>query len=352
MEIKAIDLFCGAGGLTCGLKKAGIDVVAGVDVEGSCRFAFEYNNHAEFIQKSISDVKGESLEGYYKNCDYRVLVGCAPCQPFSTQTNKFRKHKKIDDRWFLLNEYTRLVVDLQPDVVSMENVPLLANQDIFNNFLNVLSENRYHVSWSIVYCPKYGIPQKRRRLVLLASKKGPISLIPPTCPNPSEYVTVRDTIFGLPKVKAGAIDSSDSLHRAMNLSPLNMQRIKESIPGGTWKDWSPDLVAKCHKKVTGKTYSSVYARMEWDNVGPTITTQFFNFGSGRYGHPEQDRALTLREGALLQTFPPEYKFWDGDGFTIGQVGKMIGNAVPVRLGEVIGVSILKHLGEWKDSCNV
>lgn len=351
MIIKAIDLFCGAGGLTCGLKKSGINVVAGVDIEGNCKYAFEFNNHAKFIQASISNIHKSDLMDYYANSDYRVLVGCAPCQPFSTQTNKLRKQNIIDSRWYLLNEYSRIVRELQPDVVSMENVPLLAKQEIFNDFVRVLKKNEYYVEWHIVYCPKYGIPQKRRRLVLLASKLGKIRLIPPTCNNNSEYVTVRDTIYGLNELKAGQVDTTDSLHRSMNLSPKNMRRIEESLPGGTWKDWSPELLADCHKKASGKSYSSVYARMQWDSVGPTITTQFFNYGSGRYGHPEQNRAISLREGALLQTFPPEYKFWDGDNFSINQVGKMIGNAVPVRLGEVIGDSIVRHLVEIEEKNN-
>ena len=344
MNIKAVDLFCGAGGLTCGLQKSGIPVVAGVDIENDCRYAFEHNNHSEFINRSVAEIKGTDLLAFYKNCKYKVLVGCAPCQPFSMQTQKIRKQNNItDNRWFLLNEYARIVEELQPDIISMENVPLLAKQEIFSNFISTLKRNGYYVSYEIVFCPKYGIPQNRRRLVLLASRLGDIKLISPTHKMNQDFVTVYDVIGQLPSIRAGETDSFDSLHRAAKLSSKNLARIKVSTPGGSWKTWPSSLIADCHKKETGHTYSAVYARMEWNKPGPTITTQFYSYGSGRFGHPEQNRAISLREGALLQTFPPDYSFWPTDSFTITQIAKMIGNAVPVRLGEIIGNSIIQHV---------
>jgi DNA (cytosine-5)-methyltransferase 1 len=155
--------------------------------------------------------------------------------------------------------------------------------------------------------------------------------------------TVRHAIAHLPMLDAGET-SEDRLHRASRLSPLNQQRIRASKPGGCWRDWPTELVAECHRTEMGKNYPSVYGRMEWDAPAPTITTQFFGYGNGRFGHPEQDRAISLREGALLQTFPQDYEFIPHDHPVVfSQVGKMIGNAVPVRLGKAIGLSIRKHL---------
>ncbi|GAJ03489.1 unnamed protein product, partial [marine sediment metagenome] len=143
---------------------------------------------------------------------------------------------------------------------------------------------------------------------------------------------------------AGEVSTKDALHRASRLGDINLKRIKQSKPGGTWKDWDEDLRSPCHKKDSGKSYCGVYARMSWDTLAPTMTTQFYNYGTGRFGHPEQDRALSLREGALLQTFPPDYDFIDPElTFSKKRLGTHIGNAVPVRLGVIIGRSILNHL---------
>ena len=155
---------------------------------------------------------------------------------------------------------------------------------------------------------------------------------------------MRDYIGGLPKLNAGETDPEDSLHRSSSLSQINIERIQHSVPGGSWNSWPEELKCECHKKDSGKTYASVYGRMSWDQIGPTITTQFYNYGTGRFGHPEQDRALSLREGAILQTFPRSYEFVDPQkGVVIRDVSRQIGNAVPVRLGEVIGRTIINHL---------
>lgn len=346
MPATAIDLFCGAGGLTHGLQNAGINVVAGIDFDEGCQYAYENNNEAVFIHKKIQDVTSQELIPYFPEGDIKVLVGCAPCQPFSTHTNKYKKTagKRVDERWYLLNDFFRLIKELMPDIVSMENVPNLIDKDVFRSFVNRLRRAGYSVSFSVVYCPDYGIPQQRNRLVLLASRHGRISIIEPTH-DADNYETVRDTIGALEHIDAGEISAADPLHRASKLSEKNIQRIRASIPGGTWHDWDESLLSPCHTKESGQTYASVYARMEWDKPSPTITTEFYNFGTGRFGHPEQDRALSLREGALLQTFPPDYVFSPDGSLTYKEVGKMVGNAVPVRLGEVIGQSILNHIHE-------
>jgi len=338
----AVDLFCGAGAVTHGLIKAGIPVNAGIDNDESCKYAYEKNNKSRFIHKDVRRLEGRFVERLYPDKDIKILVGCAPCQPFSKFTQK-NKERVSDEKWKLLYAFSRLIEKVEPHVVSMENVNEIARQKVFTDFVETLKSLKYHVSWESVYCPDYGIPQSRKRLVLLASKLGKIELIPRTH-EPSRYKTVRQTIGKLESIEAGEISKKDPLHRASGLSPINMKRIERSKPGGSWMDWDEELRARCHKKITGRSYTGVYSRMEWDKPSPTITTQFYSFGTGRFGHPEQNRALTLREGALLQTFPKKYDFIEPKKKVITKrIGIQIGNAVPVKLGVVIGKSIKKHI---------
>ncbi len=181
--------------------------------------------------------------------------------------------------------------------------------------------------------------------IVTASRLGPISLIPPTH-KPENYETVRTALAGLPALTAGQVSETDPLHRSSRLEDINLRRIRESKPGGTWRDWPQELVAKCHNKKSGKTYPTVYERMTWDEPASTMTTQFYGFGNGRFGHPEQDRAISLREGVVLQSFPKDYAFVKpGEKCCFKTVGRMIGNAVPVRLAEVVGKTIKRHLEE-------
>ena len=177
----------------------------------------------------------------------------------------------------------------------------------------------------------------------MASRLGDIKLIPPP-KRLTKSKTVAETIKGLPVLQAGTFSKKDPMHKCSSLSDLNMQRIKISKPGGSWRDWPRKLVADCHKKPSGNSYPAVYGRMEWGKPSPTITTQFYGFGNGRFGHPSQNRALSLREGALLQGFPKAYQFVrPGDPVETVTVGRLIGNAVPVTLGRVIGKSINQHV---------
>ena len=341
-NISAIDLFCGIGGLTNGLKQSGIDVKAGIDFDKSCRYAYETNNDAKFVGEDIAKITGDDLTKIWGNNTIKVLVGCAPCQPFSTHSNKV-KDKENGDKWNLLNEYLRLVRETKPLVLSMENVTNLANKDIFADFVNGLKELGYYISYRKVFCPDYGIPQKRRRLVLLASKLGEIAILPPTH-DKNHYLTVKDAIGNLPALNNGEKDKNDFLHFTSKMSELNIRRIKSSVPNGTWEDWTDDLKLQCHKRQTGKTYRAVYGRMSWNEPSPTITTQFYNYGTGRFGHPEQNRALTVREASILQTFPKDYKFAENENsIYMTRLGTHIGNAVPVKLGYIIGLSILNHI---------
>ncbi|CAA2140053.1 DNA cytosine methyltransferase [Methylobacterium bullatum] len=338
-RISAVDLFCGAGGLTHGLEKVGIEVRLGVDLDPHCEYPYTQNNKAEFLPLSVSALTGEEIRTAFDLAPYRLLAGCAPCQPFSTYSQA--RTPSEDSRWNLLAEFGRLVSASGANIVTMENVPQLAKEKVFAEFTQALKDDGFFVSHQVVECVRYGVPQSRRRLVLLASRLGPIDLIEP---DNSEAISVREAIGHLPQICAGGNIPDDILHASAVLSPKNLERIRVSKPGGTWRDWPVDLVAKCHSKQTGKTYPGVYGRMTWDAPAPTITTQYFGFGSGRFGHPQQDRALSLREGAILQSFPPDYKFVKaGKRVEMSTLGRLIGNAVPVKLGEAIGKSVLLHV---------
>ncbi|WP_256220571.1 DNA cytosine methyltransferase [Pseudomonas sp. P1.8] len=343
VKISAVDLFCGVGGLTHGLVRGGIQVAAGVDLDPNSRFPFEENNAAQFIERDVSLLQASEIRPYLSQSDFSLLAGCAPCQPFSTYSRSGR-NSQYETQWPLALAFGSLVNKLKPDLVAMENVPQLADHNVFQDFVKSLKG--YHTWWAVVDCSLYGIPQTRKRLVLLASRLGSVGL--KLEPTHSKAVTVRDTIAGLPSIRAGEKDSSDAMHYASSLSELNLRRIEASTPGGTWRDWPEELQAACHKKATGATYPSVYGRMEWDKPGPTITTQCFGFGNGRFGHPEQSRAISLREAAMLQTFPANYKFVpSGTPIRFNKMGRLIGNAVPVRLGEVIAQALISHVNNYR-----
>lgn len=349
--IKAVDLFCGIGALTHGLINSGIHVGAGIDLDSSCSFAYSHNNinkdnsHSDFILESVSEVDSAVIRDYLKGADYTVLVGCAPCQPFSRH-QKDKQNRQCHSKWGLLYDFLEHVRKVKPDIVSMENVSALQHEDVFLDFINTLRDDLgYCVDYWIVNAADYGVPQRRTRLLLLGSKLGKIELIPPTHKN--NHFTVRDAIGHLPPIAAGTKNIQNPLHSASSLIDLNITRIQHSVPGGSWKDWPEELLPNCYRKKTGSTYTSVYGRMEWDKVSPTLTTQFGMYGTGRFGHPEQDRALTLLEGAILQSFPETYQFIENNNLKRVAIARQIGNAVPVRLGEIIGLSIKTHIDKNK-----
>jgi len=285
-------------------------------------------------------VTGEEIERLLSGADIKILVGCAPCQPFSNH-QKDKKNRSKHKNWGLLYEFARLLIETRPHIVSMENVPDLSKEVVFTNFVETLESNGYFVHYEIVNAADYGVPQNRKRLILLASRFNQIKLIGSTH---KRHITVKEAIGNLPAISAGEKNFNDPLHIAPALSSINLERIRHSKPGGSWRDWPDHLKLRCHKTSRGNSYGSVYGRMEWNKTSPTITTQFIGYGTGRFGHPEQDRALTLREGAILQSFPISYKFVrDGEEVLIRRVARQIGNAVPPRLGEIIGLSIQDHL---------
>jgi DNA (cytosine-5)-methyltransferase 1 len=336
--ISCVDLFCGVGGLTHGLEKAGIEVVAGFDIDDNCRFAYEANSESRFHVRDVSALTSEEVQMHWKCGSISLLAGCAPCQPFSTYSRASRK-SKADEKWALVSEFARLIDETSPNLVTMENVAQLIQHRVFQDLLDSL--RGYHVWSSIVDCSLYGVPQSRKRMVLMASQFGPIALPGRRFSHPA---TVERAIGKLPVLRAGEVDKRDAMHHACNLSPLNLKRIQASVPGGTWRDWPENLLANCHKKESGETYPSVYGRMEWDRPAPTITTQCFGYGNGRFGHPEQDRAITLREAAMLQTFPKSYRFLPkGKKVVFHVMGRLIGNAVPVQLASSIGRQFARHM---------
>lgn len=341
-KIEAVDLFCGVGGLTAGLLQAGITVKAGYDIEPSCAFPYEFNNKgAKFHLKDVQEVSAGEINAHYSEGAIRLLAGCAPCQPFSTYNQG--KDVRSDKKWPLLYAFARLIREVQPELVTMENVPDVTKHEVYHDFVANLKEQGYQVWAEAVLCADYGVPQMRRRHVLLASRIGEVILLTPT--HKDRYVTVRDAIGHLPPIDAGKIDKKDPLHRSAALSELNMQRIRASRPGGTWMDWPESLRADCHRKASGQSYKRVYGRMEWDKPAPTMTTLCIGFGNGRFGHPEQDRALSLREAAIFQSFPDSYLFTplDNTDVPVRHISRMIGNAVPVKIGQVVGRSFIKML---------
>lgn len=346
-QIAAVDLFCGVGGLTHGLTKAGVKVRLGVDLDPACRHAMEENNSTRFLEADVGSLLPSDILDAFENSDISLLAGCAPCQPFSSYSQSAKRETPHED-WELLSSFSNLVLAVRPKLVTMENVPPLRNQQIFKDFVSDLIGAGYFVDFAVVDGREIGLPQRRQRLVLLASLLGPISL--PKADKPS--VTVRNIIGDLPPINAGCADPDDPLHTSASLSDLNLKRIRHSRPGGTWRDWPKNLVAVCHTKESGSTFPAVYGRMEWDKAAPTMTTQCYGFGNGRFGHPEQDRAISLREAAMLQSFPKDYSFVpDGVPITFNTLGRMIGNAVPVLLGEYIGEVLVEHVRNHSASYN-
>lgn len=347
-KIEVVDLFCGIGGLSYGMKSKGFKILTGFDLDRTCQYAYKTNNEAKFVYKDIRDVQKEDIAPLYSKNAIKVLAGCAPCQPFSSYA--FKNKNKDEKKYNLLYEFGRLVKEVRPDIVTMENVPAIASfklQSVLGDFVLALEEEGYNVFFQVVYCPDYGIPQTRKRLVLLASRLGMIDLIPPTH-HKENYVTVRDTIGQLPPLEAGECWPTDALHRARTLSPLNMRRMLATPYGGSWKDWPEELMLECHKKEGGKSFGSVYGRMVWDEPAPTMTTECTGIGNGRFGHPVQNRAISAREAALIQTFPATYKFFPNEQeVSLAKASRYIGNAVPPRLGEVIADSIKIHIRNHK-----
>lgn len=339
MEIKVFDFFSGCGGASCGFRKAGMEIVFGLDWDPDSQKTFRLNfPSARFEFADIREVSIRRLSSLVTDQrPNRVLFcGCAPCQPFTKQNTK-QPAQEEDARVPLLSRFAEIVTTCKPDIVFVENVPGLQNPDHqaqpFGGFLQRLKAAGYHITYEPVRLMKYGVPQSRCRLLLLASRHGPIELPPktngPGTENP-RYETVRNWIEDLPSIAAGEEHATVPNHRAAALSERNLERIRVTPEGGGHRDWPEQLLLDCHQNTPG--YSDVYGRMSWDRPASGLTTRCISYSNGRFGHPDQDRAISMREAACLQTFPRDFRF-EGN---LTSMARQIGNAVPVRFAAVIG----------------
>lgn len=349
-RIKAVDFFCGAGGVTRGFLNAGIDVLYGIDIDESARATYEKNNvrkdgsHVPFIAADIRTVTpdrfGELTE---ERRDFRLIfAACPPCQYFS-KVNTEKKNRMGDSNLFLV--FAELVAAFRPDFIFAENV-LGIKYDKYGSIAAKFVETLKQIGYEIVVRPvdakNYGVPQNRQRMIFLAALRGSPGF-PKETHSRGNYATVRDAIGDrslFPKLNAGQADSNVPNHRASALSQINTERIRRTPPnGGGRLTWSHirRLKLKCYQNHSGHT--DVYGRMKWDAPAPTLTTRFNSLSNGRFGHPKDHRAISLREGAALQTFPYDYFFYGIQA----QIARHIGNAVPVRIAEIFGQHILTQL---------
>jgi len=339
MKLFAIDFFCGAGGLTRGLLDAGVKVIAGLDCDGQCRQSFESNNRgARFIQADVRDIGVDDLKRilHRDSFDDMLFAGCAPCQPFSKQ----RKGSRDPESGRLLAEFGRIVAEAKPAWVLIENVPGLASVkgfSTFRRFLKTLDDSGYSYTYDVLDAKYFGVPQTRRRLVLLAGMKNRVSMPPLKHGNGHRpFVTVRQSISHFPPISAGESHPSVLNHVATSIIPINLERLRHTPhDGGDRRSWPKRLWLACHKG-DYQGHTDVYGRMTWDNPAPALTGRCNSVSNGRYGHPEQDRAISLREAAALQTFPDGYVFYGSNK----HIAQQIGNAVPVRLATELGKHIL------------
>lgn len=350
-ELKAIDFFCGAGGVTCGFREVGIKVLAGVDIDAKFKDTYEKNNAAIFINKDVSNLKPESLKEYVnieKNDDNLIFVGCSPCQYYSNLNSD--KTKSQNSR-LLLEDFKDFVLYFKPGFVFIENVPGLETSvgSPIHNFKRTLKREGYVFDQKVINAKYFNVPQNRRRFVLIASRLNSTIKLPLQNKKAANIKTVQKAIGDqklFPVVEAGFIDNSEFMHTVSKVSDLNLLRLKKTPKnGGSRKSWENDesLQLECYKNHDG--HHDVYGRMYWDRPSPTITTRFIYTSTGRYSHPEQDRAISLREGATLQTFPLDYNFYSTNK---GAVATMIGNAVPPKLAKAIGTTIFEHWKLWQD----
>lgn len=347
-KLIAIDFFCGGGGMTCGFSQAGIQVVAGIDIDKNCKETYEYNNpSSKFIQADITKLKSADLAKKIKikkNDDSLVFIGCSPCQYWSIINTNKKKSASTKD---LIKDFERFVNYYRPGYVVVENVPGIMSkkknlESLLPQFISFLEKLGYKVDYKIIKVSQYDVPQKRRRFLLLASRVNKKIVIPSR--NPKSLPTVRDFIGhnnGFQKITAGHKDLTDFLHTSAALSKKNLKRISLTPKnGGTASSWPKKLKNASQIRHKG-SFRDVYGRIKWNEPAPTITTRFISLSNGRFGHPEENRAISLREGATLQTFPKEYVFKSKN---IGTIAKLIGNAVPPKFAEIIAKSIItQHL---------
>lgn len=344
IKYKAIDFFCGGGGMTCGLRQAGINVIAGVDIDSEAKSTYEKNNPgSKFVEADIRGLDVNFFERKFeisRNDDSLILIGCSPCQFYSIINTSKEKSKESKD---LLLEFKRFVDYYHPGFVLVENVPgIITNrQTVLPEFLSFLEKKGYSsIDWDVVDMSYYGVPQSRRRFSLIASRVKSVSL-----PIKERKQAVLSDFLGVsngfPRIGAGHKDNSTFIHTTAGLSPINIKRLQKTKKNGgnrlAWKD-DEELQLKCF---IGKddSFKDTFGRMWWNKPAPTITTKFFSISNGRFAHPEEDRAISIREGATLQTFPIDYVF---ETKSISSAARLIGNAVPCEYARRLGKSIINN----------
>jgi DNA (cytosine-5)-methyltransferase 1 len=353
MTIRVFDFFSGCGGTSKGFQRAGMLNAFALDIDCDSAKTFKANfPGTPFLCRDISQVPTEYIRPLVEACGNAPLLfcGCAPCQPFTKQRTSQRLS---DGRIPLLGEFQRFVVYYKPEFVFVENVPGLQkvwkSDGIFQNFTDCLRKNGYRLDYGIIASQDYGVPQQRRRLVLIASRIAEIKLPDrshgPGTNNP-QYSSVRDSIEHLPPISSGETHPSVPDHRAACLSQLNIERISSTPMGCGRESWQPHLKLDCHKTHSGHT--DVYGRMRWDEPANGLTTRCISLSNGRFGHPEQNRAISVREAACLQTFPEDFVFHG----SLTSKARQIGNAVPVRLAEVFGVHFTEHLRQVNEASGI
>ena len=353
-KIVAFDFFCGCGGSSRGLQNAGIDIAFALDTDADVKSTFTLNfPETTFCHKSITKLTASDLQPTIdKHKDsYKLFCGCAPCQPFTKQNTESPKR---DTRKSLLSQFGTIIEKFKPDFVFIENVPGLQKvpkhkRGPFPAFKELLEKMGYHITYGVVAAQDYGAPQLRRRFVLLASKHGEISIPAPTHGKDRDnpYKTVRNAIEDLPAIAAGETykDPAALNHRAAKLSELNMRRIKASDhDGGGRNNWPKKLWPECYTRTNenGETHSGhtdCYGRLWWDKPATGLTTRCISYSNGRFGHPEQDRAISVREAARLQGFDDDFEFTG----SLSSMARQIGNAVPVDLSFAMGNHFVKHI---------
>jgi DNA (cytosine-5)-methyltransferase 1 len=340
-----IDFFSGCGGTSEGFRQAGIPPIAAVENEAVPAATYELNfPDARMFKQDVRTLDPDvflALVQPHRDAGRAIIVcACAPCQPFSRQR---RGDGSADERVDLLAELLRFLTVLRPDAVFVENVPGLRTRaddyGPFHRLRDGLRDAGYVATAEVVASRDHGIPQTRRRLVVLAGLGQAIAFPPITHGvDHLPYVTVGDAIAAMPALAAGESDDTINGHAAADLSEMNLRRIRATPEGGGWKDWPDELRLACHRDRTN-SYTDTYGRLRRDGTAPAVTTRCDSLSNGRFGHPTQDRAITPREAAALQTFPPEFTF-------VGPrvaIAKQVGNAVPVRLAEAFGTAILSWL---------
>ncbi len=344
-NLQAVDFFCSGGGMTAGFRKAGIQVLGGIDIDPACEKTYRLNNpESDFICEDIKKLAFSTLKERLKiarNDDRLIFIGCSPCQYWSKMNTVKTKSQQTKN---LLSDFQKFVDYFQPGYVVIENVPGILKrleESPLKAFLDFLDSQKYKYAKGILNASHYGVPQTRRRFLLIASRVVENIALPVAdtkkCPP-----TVRQFIGDQQKfysISAGHKDESDFLHTTSQLSGTNLERLRLTPHnGGTrmaWKNTRLQIPAYMGKD---DCFQDVYGRMYWDKPAPTITTKFFSITNGRFAHPEQDRGISLREGAALQTFDSDYKFvFDSQALA----GRLIGNAVPPELSKRIALSIQK-----------